>query len=293
LKTRILVLLAAALSVAWGDIVTLKSGRSVEGTFLGGDSRSIRVLVGEKVETLDVGEISMIQFGSAPVAAAIPALPPPAAASSAPAVPAAPVSNTPTVAAAAVPSTPVTPAVEAPAPATRTVSVERAKVEVPAGSAVVVRMIDDVDSKRDAIGKTYRASIDEAVQVNAETVIPRGADVVIKLVDAKKSGTFTGKTELSLDIVTVTVNGKPVDIPTDEVSEASKSQTTGTAKKVGGLAAVGAVIGGIAGGGTGAAIGAAAGAGTGAGWQVITRGQQVKIPSEARLSFRTSAPVRI
>ena len=46
-----------------------------------------------------------------------------------------------------------------------------------------------------------------------------------------------------------------------------------------------------AGGGKGAAIGAAAGGATGAGVQVLTKGQQVKVPSETLLEFRLQQPV--
>ena len=35
-----------------------------------------------------------------------------------------------------------------------------------------------------------------------------GSDVIVKLVDDKQSGKITGKTELTLDLVSVTVNGR-------------------------------------------------------------------------------------
>ena len=37
------------------------------------------------------------------------------------------------------------------------------------------------------MGQTFKASIDEPVMVGAETVIPRGADVLMKLTDDKGS----------------------------------------------------------------------------------------------------------
>src|SRR5271165_6228425 len=59
---------------------------------------------------------------------------------------------------------------------------------VPASTNLVIRMIDGVDSERNSVGQTFAASLDEPVIINGETVIPRGADVVVKLVDAKESG---------------------------------------------------------------------------------------------------------
>jgi len=166
-------------------------------------------------------------------------------------------------------------------------------VEIPSGTSIVIRMIDDVDSQRDRVGQTFKASIDEPVMVGAETIIPRGADVVMKLTDDKESGKLTGKTELTLDILSVRVNGRLVDIDTAEVTTSSGSRTGKTAKVVGGTAALGAIIGAIAGGGKGAAIGAGSGAAVGGGVQVLTKGQRVRIPSETRLTFTLQQPVRI
>lgn len=51
--------------------------------------------------------------------------------------------------------------------------------------------------------------------------------------------------------------------------------------------------GGIAGGGKGAAIGAGTGAGLGAGSEIMTKGDQVKIPSETLLDFTLQQSVTI
>jgi hypothetical protein len=58
-----------------------------------------------------------------------------------------------------------------------------------------------------------------------------------------------------------------------------------TAKRTIGGAAVGSIIGAIAGGGQGAGIGAGVGGAAGAGSESITKGDQVKIPSETLLDF--------
>jgi hypothetical protein len=62
---------------------------------------------------------------------------------------------------------------------------------------------------------------------------------------------------------------------------------------VGAGAAIGAVIGGIAGGGKGAAIGAATGAGVGGGAQAVTKPEQVRVETEALLSFRLESPLTV
>ena len=62
---------------------------------------------------------------------------------------------------------------------------------------------------------------------------------------------------------------------------------------MGGGAAAGAVIGAIVGGGKGAAIGAGVGAGAGTAVQVMTRGEQVHVPSETLLEFSLDQPVTV
>jgi hypothetical protein len=266
MSPRILMCAALCSALLAGDTLVLRSGRSVEGTYLGGDSRKVRMAVGDSVESFSVDEISDIRFGSGGK--------PAAAATSTPA-----------------PATRRRAEVLRPAPAT---PVEHSgRREVPAGTTLVVRMIDDVDSERDSLGQTFRASVDEAVVVNGETVIPRGADVVAKLVADKEAGRLTGRSELTLDLQTVTVNGRQLEIATGEVTQQGESRTRQTATRTGGGAALGAIIGAIAGGGRGAAIGAATGAAAGGAVQVLTKGEKVRIPSETRLSFTLQNPLAL
>jgi hypothetical protein len=170
----------------------------------------------------------------------------------------------------------------------------RAAVELPAGTNIQVRMIDGVDSETAHVGQTFRASIDSGVNgPNGDTVIFQGADAVIKLVDAKESGKLTGKAELTLMLVSVKVDDRMVDLNTQTVSRESSSRGKKTAEVAGGAAALGAVLGGVLGGGKGAVGGAAAGGAAGTGVEAITKGQQVKVPSETRLTFVLETPVTI
>lgn len=273
---RILISIAILAGTLAADTVVMRDGRTITGEYLGGDSRRVRVAVGDRVDSLNVDEISEIKFGAATTAAK------PAASSAAPRErreilrpdPVAPPVRSSTAASAK--------------PATA----RRASAEVPAGTTVVIRMIDDVDSERDGVGQTFRASIDEAVVVGEQTVIDRGANVVAKLVADREAGRLSGRTELTLDLVSIEVYGRPVDVLTHEVTQAGESRTNRTAKVVGGTAALGAVIGAIAGGGKGAAIGAVSGAAAGGAVQVMTKGQKVRIPSETRLTFTLQQPLK-
>ena len=253
------VVLACA-TVGLADTVTLKSGQIIQGNYLGGSPRQVRIEAGGQIQDYNIDQIVRIEFSG----------PPPAPA----------------------PEPRRSENVFRPEPANTPPPQQQALGDLPTGTNLVVRMIDAVDSSVNRVGQTFAASIDEPVMINGQTVIPRGADVVVKLVDSKESGKLTGRSELTLDLMSVKVNGRPVDINTQTVSQQSASRGERTAKVAGGTAAVGAIIGAIAGGGKGAAIGAAAGGAAGAGAEVVTAGQRVKIPSETRLTFVTETPVR-
>jgi hypothetical protein len=257
-----LVLAAVAIgSTAAADTLTLTSGRVVDGTYLGGSPRQVRMEVAGKIETFEISGVSSIKFGGE---AAEEPKPRPQAASG---------------------------TILRPDPAP--VSPTAAAREIPAGTPIVIRMIDSVDSEVNRVGQTFQASLDEAVVAAGRTLIPRGADVVVKLVDDKQAGKLTGSTELTLDLVSIKVDGREVDLQTQSVTQASESRTKDTAVKSGGGAALGAIIGAIAGGGRGAAIGAVTGAAAGGAVQVMTKGPKVKIPSETRLTFTLENAIRL
>jgi hypothetical protein len=184
-------------------------------------------------------------------------------------------------------------AVPSSAPAAQASSAPRASGEVPAGTQITIRMIDDVDSQVAQVGQTFRGSVDEPVVVAGRTVIPRGADVVTKLVDMKDPSKLSGGGQLTLDLASVAINGKPVEVESQAVSQQGESRSRDSATVIGGTAALGAIIGAIAGGGRGAAIGAVSGAGAGTAVQVLTQGPRVRVPSETRLTFSLQQPLRI
>ena len=141
---RVTTLAIAIVTLCSADTLTLQSGRVVHGQYLGGDARQIRMAVGDRVDTFEVGEVSNLQFGgdrdgdrdrdrnrerS-----------------------------------------------ESPAPAPPPQQNASYGAQIPVGTPITVRMIDGVDSEQTRLGQTFRASIDEPVTVNGQTVLPRGAE---------------------------------------------------------------------------------------------------------------------
>jgi hypothetical protein len=279
LNQRVFLLLLMTGFLSNADTVIMRNGNRVNGTFVSGDNRAIRIDIGGHVNTYNLNEVDSIQFNNSQGAYS-------------------PNSNNPNSSSTYPSNSAYGGNTNYPAstnyPAANQNYAQGTgsnSLEVPGGTQVVVRLIDPVNSETDRLGQTYRASIDEDVIVNGQTVIPRGADAVASLIDAQKSGKIQGRTELTLDLRSVTVNGRAVNVSTTGVSQASNSRGARSAKVIGGTAAVGAIIGAIAGGGKGAAIGAGSGAAVGTAAQVMTSGQQVKVPAETRLTFTLQNPI--
>ncbi len=167
------------------------------------------------------------------------------------------------------------------------------KIMVPAGTQLTVRLNAPLDSERNQVGDTFHGSLSAPIVIDGETVIPSGADVVGRVADVKSAGRFAGNSVLTLELTSLSVNGKTYNIQTNQWSRAGKGEGKSTATKVGVGTAAGAVLGGIFGGGKGAAIGAAAGAGAGTGVAASKKGQQIQLGPEAVLNFQIISPLTV
>jgi BON domain len=166
-------------------------------------------------------------------------------------------------------------------------------VTVAAGTIVTVQMIGSIDSAKNYSGEEFDATVFSPVLVGDSIAIPQNANARVRLVNVKSAGHIKGQSELQLELVSVTVNGTPYQVESGYYERQGASRGKRSAETVGGGAGLGALIGAIAGGGRGAAIGAGIGAATGTGVQAATKGQQVKVPSEAKLDFTLNAPLTI
>src|SRR5271165_6854995 len=101
---RFLISLALAMTAMAADTVTLRDGRVINGTYLGGSPRLVKVEAGDQIQTLDLADIVSIEFDAGQ---------------------------------------------ERHEPETR--STARSTVLLLAGTKLVIRMIDSVDSERDSV----------------------------------------------------------------------------------------------------------------------------------------------
>lgn len=284
---RILSVLLVAVTLtatAIADTLELKTGQIVQGKFIGGSSMNIRFQVNGQEQvfaTKDVLNIGFSDTGDASNAA-----PQPQVATAAPAVPAAPAaaSAPPAPAAPPAPSVAATPVAPQSMPAAQAIT-------IPAGTSVLVRMIDGVDSSQNRIGDMFHASLESALVVGDTVVAPKGADAYGKLTQAKEAGKISGGAQLTLELTGIRIGGNIVPVDSTDYDVAGKGRGTQSAERIGGGAVLGTIIGAVAGGGKGAAIGAVAGAGAGTAVQVVTHGDQVRIPSETLLEFKLQQDV--
>ncbi len=248
------------------DTLRFKDGRTVDGKYLGGTDSQVTFYTNNQLQHFAIADIDSIIFGdqnstsssSSPMASPAPVVQAPVASSQ-----------------------------------TNTANMSGADVLVPAGTHLVVRMIDGIDSDRNSVGDSFQASLEEPLIVNATQVAAKGTTVYGRLEQLKSAGRIQGKSELRLVLTGIVLNGATHNIVTGEYSVQGSSRGKQTAERAGIGAALGGVIGALAGGGKGAAIGAGVGAGAGTAVQVMTHGQQVHVPSETVLNFTLEQPVQL
>ena len=262
---RFLAVLALGLfsvGTAAADTLELKDGRVLKGRYLGGTQAVMRFEVNGEVQTFNTTDIVALTFTGYSGSSAPAASPSPAAAPS----------NSFAGTAA---------------------SASGGAVTIPAGQSMLVRMIDAVDSSKNHVGDVFHASLETDLTVGNTVVAKKGTDIYGRLAEAKEAGHFSGSSELQLELTRIVIDGHDYPVVSSDYTLQGKGRGSNTAKKVGIGAIAGTIIGAAAGGGKGAAIGAAAGGATGAGVQVLTKGQQVKVPSETVLEFRLQQPATV
>jgi hypothetical protein len=147
----------------------------------------------------------------------------------------------------------------------RAVNVRR--FEAPAGTELVVRTVETIDSRHVGANQSFAAIVEHQISdASGRVIIPArsSAQLVIRQV---WSGDETGSPEMSLDVQSITVDGRRY--------------------------AVGAVAGAIVSGQKRAAIGRLIGAADGAATEMLTNGRAVKVPAETVLRFLLDKPVTL
>src|SRR5215467_11930850 len=207
--SRALLAASAVLLLAgtgFADTLELKDGRVLQGKYLGGTQAVLRFEVNGEVQTFPTHDIVALTFTrNSGLAPAPPSAPPP--------------QSDPAPAAAPPP----------PAPAN---SFAGGEVTVPAGQSILVRMIDGVDSAKNHVGDVFHASLETDLNINGTLVARKGTDVYGRLASSDEGGTFSGKSELQLELTRLVIDGHDYPVVSSDYTLQGKSQGSATAKKV-------------------------------------------------------------
>jgi len=141
---------------------------------------------------------------------------------------------------------------------------------VPAGTRLVIRMSDTVDSNQHGAGHRFRGQLESAVVVDGVTVLPRGATLHGQVMAAQQSGRAVGSSSLSLAFTDVMID----DVLHPISTEGMNAQTSGEGGRTLGRTARAAAIGGLIGGSSGARTGAQVGVGA----SILTSGASINVP---------------
>jgi len=178
-------------------------------------------------------------------------------------------------------------------PAASAAAQSKKKVTVPAGTRILIRTIDPIDTTKQKTGYRFTASLEANLQADDVVVAPRGTTVYGRLAEASSSGRMSGSSQLTLELTDIMINDTNYPVLTSAYQVKGKGEGKKTAGKILGGAGLGALIGGIAGGGAGAAIGAAAGAAGGTALAASKKGEQLQIPSESLIEFTLEQPASL
>jgi hypothetical protein len=227
------------------DVLELKNGSVLNGKYVGGTAGTVRFETSAGVQVVETQQIIALTFTTAaPTAGAPPASKP----------------------------TPTTPAAQA------------KSATIPAGTMLLVRMMDSVSSQS-AEGAKFTTKLEYDLVVNGAVAVKAGTVIYGKVQTSTQARRATGKSTLDIRLAQISAGGTPVPIVTSGFQQAGEASI----KKAARGAAAGAAIGAIADGGDGAGKGAAIGATA----SLVKKGQTVTIPPGTLLEFTLSQPVTV
>jgi len=206
------------------DVLELRDGRLLRGTYAGGTQGTIRLETAGAVEVLALTDVIALTIGVRTSAAPTPV----------------PVTAAPAVAADAK---------DAVAPA--------GKGTAPVGTALLVRTKDAIDSRKQGTGSRFTATLEGDLVIEGKTLAARGSTIYGQINSARPSGRLLGKSEMVLVLTGIMIDGQIMPWVTSTAALAAEGQGKDTAKKVAAGALVGAAIDGKDGAGKGAMVGGA------------------------------------
>jgi hypothetical protein len=92
-------------------------------------------------------------------------------------------------------------------------------ITLPEGYTIPIRITDEINSKHAHSGEMYSGSVDPSVLVNDVVVIPRGTEAHIRMNQLKKGGHVHGNAKVSLELVSLIINGRRLEVESNELTK--------------------------------------------------------------------------
>jgi hypothetical protein len=181
-----------------------------------------------------------------------------------------------------------------------------AKLQLPTGTAVKMRLVEALSSDGNKAGDNFTGRVSEAVMLDGKTIIPVGATIEGTVTRVSSPRRIKGRPEISLHPESVTFpDGKTLNMSAiivdsnmdgttvnDEGQIKGSGHTRGDLIEMGAGAGGGLTIGALAGGSKGAFIGAAIGGGAAAvHW--LTKHHSTELPAGTELVMEISSPMTL
>ncbi len=158
-------------------------------------------------------------------------------------------------------------------------------ITLPAGTRMVIRMADTIDSRRHGAGHRFRGQLEGALAVNGQTVVPRGTFVHGRIAQARQGGRAVGSSEMTIEFTDIMIDDQLFEISTTGLQSRTRNEAGRTVGRTARAAAIGGLISGSSGARTGAAVGAGA--------SILTSGASINVPAGTILETSLAAPLEL
>jgi hypothetical protein len=169
---------------------------------------------------------------------------------------------------------------------------EPLRVDVPAGTALEVELVDTLSSHASQPGEAFTARVIDEVRVGEQLAIPAGSTVRGTVTEARPPRGVGGRARLTLDFRELELGGASVPIAA-ELTRVGKSQAGKDAAIIGGSTIGGAILGEAIDDGDGDVIGAIVGGLAGTAAAAKTRGKPVVVEAGTLLAIELQQGVTI
>jgi len=157
-------------------------------------------------------------------------------------------------------------------------------VTVPAGTVLMVRMYDSVNTKHHKEGHRFTMTLEADLVADGRTVAPRGSVIYGVIAQSASARRVVGKSSMTLMPTEILIGSRMFPVQCSAIQAVAQ---TGSGGKTVGRTARSAAVGGLIGGSSGAKTGAKIGLGA----SILSDDGQIQVASGTLLEFSLAQPL--